>query len=292
MKNCYKNLHVISSVIINIILLIITFLTNNPYLLLCIFIVLSIIFFTSNNFNKLKSGLMLFIPFSLVTILINVFFVQEGNHILLNIGSRKITLEALLYALILSFKLLLVIYIFKCLAIMIDNDKAVSYFSSIIPKSTMLLMISLKLFPIMKRRISSLKEIYSIRGVDFENKGMKKKILSYIPVLTILLEDSLENSFDIGEAAFVRGFLSSKRSVYERQVLKKIDYIFIITSTALFITYLLLFISGSDIFNMNSLSSKEFISSRIIKAILLIILILIAEILYLWRKAVGKNEIY
>lgn len=292
MKNCYKKLHVITSVIINTIFLIITFLTNNPFLLFSIFIVLSIIFFTSNNISKQKTGLILFIPFSLVTILINIFFASEGSHILFIIGSRKITWEALLYALMLSFKLLIVIYIFQTLAIMLDSDRAVSYFSSVLPKSTMLLMISLKLFPIMKRRINRLKEIYSIRGLDFESKGIKKKLLSYIPVLSILLEDSLENSFDIGEAAYVRGFLSSKRSVYDRQSFEKIDFIFLITSAALFITYLTFYISGRDSYDFYALTTKAFLSSNIIIVILLIILVLILEILYLWRKAVVKNELY
>lgn len=292
MKNCYKKLHVITSVIINTIFLIITFLTNNPFLLFSIFIVLSIIFFTSNNISKQKTGLILFVPFSLVTILINIFFASEGSHILFFIGSRKITWEALLYALMLSFKLLIVIYIFQTLAIMLDSDRAVSYFSSVLPKSTMLLMISLKLFPIMKRRINRLKEIYSIRGLDFESKGIKKKLLSYIPVLSILLEDSLENSFDIGEAAYVRGFLSSKRSVYDRQSFEKIDFIFLITSAALFITYLTFYISGRDSYDFYALTTKAFLSSNIIIVILLIILVLILEILYLWRKAVVKNELY
>jgi energy-coupling factor transport system permease protein len=113
---------------------------------------------------------------------------------------------------------------------MIDSDKAVSYFSSKMPKSTLMLLIALKLFPTMKNRFVELKEIYSIRGVNFNGKTMREKVRSYIPILSVLLETSLEGAFDIAEAAYIRGFLSGKRSIYERENLQKKDYILITSS--------------------------------------------------------------
>ena len=90
--------------------------------------------------------------------------------------------------------------------LLLDNDGAVSYFSRIMPKSTLLLTISFKLFPALKRRITSLREVYSLRGVDFDNKSFEGKSRSYTPILANLLGTSLEEAFDIGEAAYVRGF--------------------------------------------------------------------------------------
>ncbi len=62
--------------------------------------------------------------------------------------------------------------------------------------------------------------------------------------MSVLLESSLESSFDIGEAAFVRGFLSNKRSVYERESLGKKDILLIISSLLLIIIYILSKIMG------------------------------------------------
>ncbi|HCW03851.1 MAG TPA: energy-coupling factor transporter transmembrane protein EcfT, partial [Clostridium sp.] len=107
---------------------------------------------------KLKKGLVYFIPFALVTIIINFFFVDKGSKILFTILGKNFTLEALIYAVIFSSKLLLIIYIFSMIDLLLDNDGAVSYFSRIMPKSTLLLTISFKLFPALKRRITSLRE--------------------------------------------------------------------------------------------------------------------------------------
>lgn len=47
----------------------------------------------------------------------------------------------------------------------------------------------------------------------------------------------MEESFTIGEAAYVRGFLSGKRSVYERQKFHKRDVQVIVMSIFLMIFY-------------------------------------------------------
>jgi energy-coupling factor transport system permease protein len=98
-------------------------------------------------------------------------------------------------------------------------------------------MIGFKLVPDLKKRFNSLKDVYTVRGVNFDNKSSKEKSKSYVPVFSILLDNSLESSFEISEAAYVRGFLSSNRSIYERQKFNKIDFLIIFSSVVLLITY-------------------------------------------------------
>jgi energy-coupling factor transport system permease protein len=235
MRNSYKGYHIITTLAFNLAMLAAVFTTDNPLVLFGITIVCVVLFLSSRSISKLKRGAMLFIPFSLITTVVNFIFVEEGNIILFKAFGRSFTLEALIYAVILSLKLLIVIYIFMLLEVMIDSDRAVSYFSVVVPKSTLTLMIAFKLFPTMKERLGSLKEVYSLRGIDFEGGDLKRKVKSYIPVLSILLETSLEGAFDIGEAAYIRGFLSSKRTVYDRQGFRKVDY-YMLTSIFTFLT--------------------------------------------------------
>jgi energy-coupling factor transport system permease protein len=250
MVNENSKIHVITAALLGLSLLVITFLCKNPIILITIFSFCVFTMIYSGNMKKLKMGLKYFIPFSILAVFVNMMFVSQGNIILFYLFGEKFTLEALLYGVILSFKLLVVIYLFAIVSIIIDSDMAVSYFSSKIPKSTLTIMISLKIFPNMKNRIVNLKEIYSIRGVDFESKKLKEKIKSNIPVLSVLLEDSLEGAFDIGEAAYVRGFLSGKRSVYDKPKIEKKDYLLIIASIATLIFYLIMKISGVDNFDI------------------------------------------
>lgn len=281
-----------SSIVFNIMLLIITFTTENPIILLGILTCCVLVFYFSSNINNLFNGFIVFIPFFIITVVINLLFVHQGRIILFTVGSRHFTLEALMYAVILSSKLLLVIYIFQILGIMMDSDRAVSYFSSIMPKSTLTFMIALKLFPLMKKRISALREIYSIRGVDFEGKRIKDKVLAYKPVLSVLLEDSLERSFDIGEAVFVRGFLSSKRSVYDRQIISPYDWLLSITCFISILVYLEMIILG--------ITSYDFYTEDLIKAVfnkgVFIVIALFAlicgELTFIRKRLVVKDELY
>lgn len=274
-----KDIHVLTAILANLLVIIILFSTDNPIIVLSLFFFCIIIFSFTGNLMKLKKGFIYFIPFSIMTIIVNMIFVQQGNTVLFTIFSRNFTLESLIYALILSLKLLIIMYIFICFSIMIDSDKALSYFSSIIPKCTLTLMIALKLFPSMKERIKTLKEIYIIRGVDFQSKTLKEKIKAYIPIFSILLEDSLEESFDIGESAFVRGFLSGKRSVYERDKFKIKDYFLIFLCSVILVLSMYFLIKGYMKFNIYVLQDLKMalnIASLIISFLILSLSLIIA----------------
>lgn len=274
--NSYRKLHVITAMILNLVLLIITFSSNMPKVLLLVMGVLSIIFYTSGSMKLMLKGLAVFIPISFITFLINLFFINQGGTVLFTVGTRNITLEALMYAVVLSIKLLQVIYIFQCLALMTDSDRAVSFFSSVMPKSTLIFMIALKFFPLMNKRINGLKEIYSIRGVDFENRTINGKIKAYLPVLSVLLEDSLEKSFDIGEAVFVRGFLSTKRSVYERQKLKSYDFSIIFSSLLILMIYFAL--NVKTVYNVFSIDLLPFM--------FILFAALYTQLIFIWKRLV------
>jgi energy-coupling factor transport system permease protein len=144
----------------------------------------------------------------------------------------------------------------------------------------------------MKKRIYSLKEIYSIRGVDFEGKKLKFKLLSYIPVLSILLEDSLEKSFDIGEASYVRGFLSTKRSVYDRQKYSYFDYIISLTCIVIVLIYLVIKLLGLDAFDIYNFGITSFSLNKGVVIISMLFFILLMELIFLWRKFVVRYESY
>ncbi|MFU0825241.1 energy-coupling factor transporter transmembrane component T [Clostridium sp.] len=230
MKNNYNKMHTMTSIILNLILIFIILSTSSTIILFGVFVFNIIIFKSSKSMDRLKKSFVYFIPFLIVGIIINSIFVSEGSTIVFTILNKNFTLEAILYSLIFSFRLLLIIHMFINLEIMIDSDKALSYFSKKLPKTTLTMLIGLKFFPAMKRRIYSLKEIYSIRGVNFEGNRLIDKVKGYAPVISVLLESSLEGAFDIGEAAYIRGFLSGRRSIYDKQVLQKSDYILIIES--------------------------------------------------------------
>ncbi|AKN31478.1 cobalt transporter [Clostridium carboxidivorans P7] len=235
----FKVYHVLTAALIFISMIIMIFSNDNPVILASVYVFIVSMIICSKEKQKFKTGFYYFIPIAVLIVVINMFFVSSGSITLFYLFHKRFTLEAVVYAVVFSFKFLAAIYIFLIFETMIDTDRAVSYFSSVMPKSTLMLMISFKLIPSMRDRFKNLKEIYEIRGVRFNKKKSKEKTASYIPVLSILLEDSMEGSFAIGEAAYVRGFLSGNRSIYERQKFYSRDYQIIALSIALIIFYVI-----------------------------------------------------
>jgi energy-coupling factor transport system permease protein len=244
MDSVFRKCNVVTTSLFCAVLTVIVFSTDNPFILLGIFMTNLAVFSVTGSWHKLLNGFRMFIPFSLVTILINMIFVYEGRITLFYIMGKRFTLESLIYASILSFKLLLIIYIFMILELMIDSDRAASYFSAKIPKTTLMMMIALKLFPNMKERMGNLRDVYYLRGVNLNADGLWEKVKSNIPIMSILLENSLDGAFDIGEAAYVRGFLSKRRTIYDKQSLVAIDFIILGESLVFLLAFIYVKLRG------------------------------------------------
>lgn len=244
MDSVFRKCNVITTSLFCAVLTVVIFSTDNPVVLLGIFMINLAVFAVTGSWNKLLNGFRMFIPFSAVTILINMIFVYEGRITLFYVLGKRFTLESLIYASILSFKLLLIIYVFMILELMIDSDRAASYFSAKIPKTTLMMMIALKLFPNMKERMGNLRDVYYLRGVNLNAEGLRERVKSNIPIMSILLENSLDGAFDIGEAAYVRGFLSNRRTIYDKQSLAVIDFIILGESLVFLLAFIYVKLRG------------------------------------------------
>ncbi|WDC84313.1 hypothetical protein PL321_00190 [Caloramator sp. mosi_1] len=81
--------------------------------------------------------------------------------------------------------------------------------------------------------------------MELNSKSRFQRIKAQIPLITVLIEESLEASFDISESAYIRGFLSGKRTVFNKSKFKNIDYVVSIISI-LTILYFILFKKLTD----------------------------------------------
>ncbi|SHJ40211.1 energy-coupling factor transport system permease protein [Clostridium cavendishii DSM 21758] len=234
-----KTYHVLTPIIVFILMLSIIFSTDNFVIIITIILFNLLILKIKNQKEKIKNSLIYFLPFALLIILFNCLFVTAGSKVLFEIFDKVFTLEALIYGAIMSGKLYGAICTFFFLDVLVDSDKAVSYFSHKLPKSTLLIMVGVKLIPNLKERFERLKEIYILRGIDFNEKSKFKQVKNYMPLMLILLEDTLDQSFIIGEGAYVRGFLSNRRTYYMKEKFEKQDFIIITLSLATLSIYLI-----------------------------------------------------
>ncbi|WP_203635607.1 energy-coupling factor transporter transmembrane component T, partial [Thermobrachium celere] len=180
-----------------------------------------------------------FLPLIIITILINMFFSSAGVVVLFRLFNKYVTLENLIYSVLFAVKLLIIIYAFYIMEMLIDSDSALTFILSKMPKTGLIFMVCLKLIPTMKNKLKDLKDIYLIRGVEFESKSRFERIKAQIPLMMVLIEESLESSFDIAESSYVRGFLSGRRSIFNKKKFKLVDYAISILSLVAFILVLL-----------------------------------------------------
>lgn len=272
--------HVLSIIIINIFMMIISFSTDNLLIVSITLLWSLLLLINYKDYKSIKTGFIIMLPIAIFTALINIFIVNAGNIVILTIGTKKITLEIIIYVIVMSIKLLTILYLFYLLGDMLDTDKALSYLSKKSPKLTLILLLCLKLMPNMQKRLKSLKEVYMVRGIDFNSKFKREAIKANVPVLSILLEDSLEKSFDIAESAYVRGFFSGKRTEYERQKFKAKDYliiIYFIMLLAIHIIFTILKLNYYDIYGSVNILSFFNIYSVIQTILLSLSLVFIIE---------------
>ncbi|MBZ4664480.1 MAG: putative cobalt transport protein permease component [Caloramator sp.] len=224
------SLHILSIILYALMIVSICFLTMNPLVLLSILICELVVFLYFNKKELIISTVKVFLPLLAITVFINLLFVNAGVVVLFNVFNKYITLENLIYSVLFAVKLLIIIYLFYIFEIYIDSDAALSFFSSKMPKTTLLFMVCFKLIPTMKKKLKDLRDIYQVRGVEFNSKSRFQRIKAQIPLIIVLIEESLEASFDISESAYIRGFLSGKRTVFNKSKFKHIDYLVSIIS--------------------------------------------------------------
>lgn len=274
------NTHPSAAIILVLILTVIDFSTYNISIILGISLFILIVLIFSGNTEKLKKNIFYFIPYAVITILINLIFVSEGSHIIFKFMGKKFTLESLFYALIMSLKLLNVIYIFPLFGVLVDSDDMVSFFSSIAPKSTITLLISAKIVPRLKRRYDSIREVFSLRGVDFSKKRKRDMIEGFLPVIASLTEDTLEGSFEIGEAAFIRGYLGNKRTIYEKKKLNSKDYLMLILCLILISFFIWCSVNDHIYFDIYSTAGLDSIFNIYVSINVIVMLIISVVIVF------------
>lgn len=237
-----KGLHVSVLSIYALIIMSMAFLTQDPIILLGLLVTEILLLVSLKKINVVKRTFKIFWPLLILTILINLIFSSAGVYVLFSVFNKVITLENIIYSSLFGVKLLVVIYIFYIIEILIDSDSAVSYFSAKMPKTTLLFMVCFKLIPNMRKKLRDLKDIYTVRGVDFESKSRFDRIKAQIPLLMVVIEEALESSFDIAESAYTKGFLTAKRTVFMN---RKLNFIDLIISSGCSITFVIFIVLKS-----------------------------------------------
>lgn len=191
----------------------ITMFTMNPILLGLSFVSSLVFCGMLIGIKKLLKSLAYSLPMMIIIALTNPLFVHKGETILFFLNDNPVTLEAIIYGVIVSIMIMSVFYWFKCYNEVMTSDKFIYLFGRVIPKLSLLLSMVLSFIPKFKRHFKEVDEAQKALGI-YASKSYLDKIKSKFRVLGILISWSLENSVETADSMRARGYGLRGRSSY------------------------------------------------------------------------------
>ncbi|MEG6616820.1 energy-coupling factor transporter transmembrane component T [Peptococcaceae bacterium 1198_IL3148] len=182
--------------------------------------------------------------------LINLLFNKSGSTVFFDgptipiVGHIAFTVEAAVYSILMSMRLLLIMTVFYLYNRMVNPDRAFAFFARFAPRSAMLISLSTRLIPYLAGQLKHIKEVQQTRGVVFKNNGIVAKVKSHYPLLKVLLLSALDNAFNLAEAIHSRGYGCGSRTCYNSEKYLPRDVLVLVTSVACLLAGMLLLVKG------------------------------------------------
>lgn len=244
-------LHPFTMILFCIILFFMTLMYNHPLYILSILIFIIVSIFILGEGKKLKTTIKYGLYTAVLIMIVNPLVNQNGRNIIYKsgkipiIGKIKITQEALAYGGDMALKLICILLIFLFYGLMTDRDETFSFFSKYAHRLTLTLSMTTNIIHRLRLEIMRVKDTMILRGVDFQEKKLLKRMKAYYPIIKIIFISSLEGSLDRAESLYSRGYGKGVRTSYSQIKIKTIDYLF----HGINLILLFLFIYGTFLYN-------------------------------------------
>ncbi len=227
-----QQLHPLTGLLLVVIYTAGVLITQNPiYVVLIIFSVIALSL-VDGSFVEIKGYLRMILPITILIVIFNTIFNHNGNTVIFAInhipllGSLRITLEAFLYGIVQSIKLIGITLIFGFGNLILHPDRTFSFFSKYIGNSALLMNLTLRLFPAILKSLNNIIEIEKLRGNKLFENSLKRSIKNQSNILNILFQSCLEDAGDMAESMYSRGYGLGKRSVYFFEKFSAFDKLF------------------------------------------------------------------
>ena len=164
----------------------------------------------------LKINFLLTIPSLLIVALLNPMFNHYGVTPLLYIESNGnwVTLEALVYGIVLGCVLFIMILWFSCYNQIMTSDKFIYLFGRIIPAMSLMLSMALRFVPHFIAQLKVIRNGQKCVGMDVSNGKWFKKVRYALNMVSILVTWALENAIETADSMKSRGYGLKGRTAF------------------------------------------------------------------------------
>jgi energy-coupling factor transport system permease protein len=206
---------------------------------------------------KWASIMKLTIWLCLMIALINVLVNHNGTHVLWQTGLKipglgyfEITLEAVIFSLGMSLRLLTIISVFTIFTLTVHPDDFIQTMLKVkIPsKSVMVISLAARFLPVLIADAERISLVQQSRGLKIDAGNLIQRIKNRAAVLIPLFSNSLDRTAQLAEAMESRAFGSGKPRVYYKPVrINNLDWLGLIFCILAVVTVLIMsFIGWAD----------------------------------------------
>ncbi|HBN57509.1 MAG TPA: cobalt transporter [Lachnospiraceae bacterium] len=166
--------------------------------------------------RTLKINFLLTLPGLMIVALLNPVFNHYGVTTLFYLESsgNHVTLEALVYGLVLGCVLFIVIEWFSCYNQVMTSDKFIYLFGRVIPALSLMLSMALRFVPRFAAQLKVIRNGQKCAGRDISNAGLLNKVRYGLNILSILVTWALENAIETADSMKGRGYGLPGRTAY------------------------------------------------------------------------------
>ena len=270
-------------VIYYLLLIILAFLYNDPYYLISFLALISVLIMLQGITRDVVQIIKFFIPMSLLIIIINPLTSHEGTTRIYIMGSYFITLEALVYGIIMSLSLLIILLVFASYNRSVSYQEMLYLFSKRFPHISMIIVMALRFIPLLSYRLTEVNKVHQFdeKNENQEEKGSKiERIKKTAKMMSVVVSWSLEESMLTAKSMKARGYGIKERTSYLSYNYRRIDYLFLLLIFATCLVCVIGLAQGYGRINIYPTLSFS-IHENILNMYYLLFLILLLPLIYL-----------
>lgn len=214
-QNAFMGCHPVLQFLYFAVVILTTMLVDHPVILVLSFLGAFLYNIQLYQFRGVvETQLSLAVPLFLLVVLINTLFNHYGVTVLCYIHTGAVTLEALVYGIVLAFMLWTALIWFAGVNRVLTTDRMIYLFGRVIPALSLVLSMVLRFIPRFTRQYAVIRESRKGLGVDGTGKGFRWKVRNALQEFSILITWSLEHGVDTADSMHARGYGLRKRTSY------------------------------------------------------------------------------
>ena len=244
------------------IMVLFAFIFSDPYFVVTFLVLLLILIALQGVSHELKNIMKLFIPLSILIMILNPLLNRTGAHKIYLWSGFFITYEAIAYGILMSLALLIVILVFSSYNRSVSYQEMLYIFSKKLPIISMIIVMALRFIPLINSRAIEVQKLNSLKsnGVELEGEDEEridvdafnsnintdynsklvdklksnKRIAAIIKeaktlgkIMGITVSWSLEESMFTAKSMKARGYNATERTSYLSYKFSNADFAFI-----------------------------------------------------------------